>query len=99
MISHTESRKYIAVGLSLLFLTVVTVTVSRLNLALAAAVCVALLIATLKGSLVASFFMHLVCEKKAIYLLLLLTAFLLIALLGLVLLGRFDVYEGLKRVP
>ena len=98
MTSHTESKKYIVVGLALLLLTVMTVTVSRLNLGLALAIFIALSIATLKGSLVASFFMHLISEKKVIYILLLSTVLLFIILMGLILLGRFDVYKGLTRV-
>ena len=98
MTSHTESKKYIVVGLTLLLLTVMTVTVSRLNLGLALAIFIALLIATLKGSLVASFFMHLISERKVIYVLLLSTGFLFLILMGLILAARFDVYEGLKRV-
>ena len=94
-----ESKKYARVGLTLLFLTVLTVTVSRLNLGIALAIFIALLIATLKGSLVASFFMHLISEKKVIYALLLSTAFLFIILMGLILFGRSNVYEGLQRVP
>ena len=98
MTSHTESKKYVWVGLSLLFLTVVTVTVNRLNVGLALAISIALLIATLKGSLVASFFMHLLSEKRVIYVLLLSTVLLFIILMGLILAARFSVYEGLQRV-
>ena len=98
MTSHTESKKYGWVGLSLLLLTVMTVTVSRLNLGFALAIFVALLIATLKGSLVASCFMHLASEKKVIYLLLLFTVLFLVVMMGLILAGRFDVYKGMTRV-
>ena len=93
-----ESKKYVGVGLTLLLLTAITVAVRSLNVGLALAIFIALLIATLKGSLVASFFMHLLSEKKVIYILLLSTVFLFIVLLGLILLGRFDVYKGLQRV-
>ena len=98
MTSHTESKKYVWVGLTLLLLTAVTVAVRNLNLGIALAIFVSLLIATLKGSLVASFFMHLSSERKFISILLLSTVLLFIVLIGLILLGRFDVYEGLKRV-
>ena len=98
MTSHTESKKYIVVGLALLLLTVTTVAVRNLNLGIGLAVLIALSIATLKGSLVASFFMHLISEKKVIYVLLLSTAFLFIVLMVLILAARFDVYEGLTRV-
>ena len=59
-------RKYVLVFVALLALTVVTVTVSYLNLGLAGTITVALIIATIKGSLVASYFMHLISERKMI---------------------------------
>ena len=98
MTSHTESKKYVWVGFALFLLTAITVTVSRLNVGVALAIFIALLIATLKGSLVGSFFMHLVSEKKVIYILLLSTLLLFIILMGLILAGRFNVYEGLQHV-
>ena len=66
-------RIYIAVFIALALLTVATVWVSYLHLALIPAIAVALAIATFKGSLVASFFMHLSTEKKVIFAILLLT--------------------------
>ena len=47
------------------------------------AVTVALLVATVKGSLVACYFMHLISEKKLIYAVLALTAAFFAALLTL----------------
>jgi caa(3)-type oxidase subunit IV len=47
------------------------------------AVTVALLVATVKGTLVACYFMHLIAEKKLIYAVLVLTALFFIALLAL----------------
>lgn len=94
-----EAKKYIWVGLLLFLLTVVTVAARTLNVGLVLAIFIALLIATFKGSLVASFFMHLVSEKKAIYILLLSTTLLFVLMMGLILFGQFDVYKGLKRVP
>jgi caa(3)-type oxidase subunit IV len=44
---------------------------------------VALLVATIKGTLVACYFMHLISEKKLIYAVLALTAVFFIALLAL----------------
>ena len=94
-----ESKKYIGVGITLLLMTAVTVAARQLNLGIALAILVALMIATFKGSLVASFFMHLASEKKAIYILLLSTLFLFIVLIALILVGRSNVYEGLTHVP
>ena len=42
-----------------------------------------LIVATIKGSLVACYFMHLISEKKLIYAVLALTAFFFVALLAL----------------
>jgi len=94
-----ESKKYIGVGLTLFLLTAVTVAARQLNAGIALAICIALMIAIFKGSLVASFFMHLASEKKAIYILLLSTIFLFIIMIGFILIGRVNVYEGLSHVP
>ena len=60
-------RVYMAVFGALAVLTVVTVAVSYLHLATPRAIAVALLIATIKASLVAAYFMHLISEKKLIF--------------------------------
>ena len=59
-------RVYITVFVALMVLTIVTVAVSRVHLPVPQAVAVALLVATIKGSLVACYFMHLISEKKLI---------------------------------
>lgn len=66
-------KVYIAVFAALAFLTVVTVAVSYMKLPLLPAVAVALLIASIKGSLVAAFFMHLISERQIIFSILVLT--------------------------
>ena len=76
-------RVYITVFVTLMALTIVTVAVSRYHLPVPIAVSVALLVATIKGSLVACYFMHLISEKKLIYAVLALTAFFFAALLAL----------------
>ena len=76
-------RVYITVFVALMVLTLITVTVSYLDLSIPIAVTVALLIATIKGALVACYFMHLISEKKLIYAVLLLTAAFFAALLAL----------------
>ena len=74
-------RTYYKVGAALLVFTVITVAVNRLHLGVAAAITVALIIATMKGSMVASIFMHLSHEKKWIYGALILTVVFFIALI------------------
>ena len=76
-------RVYIIVFVALMALTIITVAISYLHLPLTIAVTVALLVATIKGSLVACYFMHLISEKKVIYAVLALTAFFFVALLAL----------------
>src|SRR5919198_5120857 len=76
-------RVYISVFVALMVLTIVTVAVSRFHLPVPIAVTVALLVAIVKGSLVACYFMHLISEKKLIYAVLALTAAFFVALLFL----------------
>lgn len=79
-------RTYIMVFVALMVLTVITVAVSLLDLSTGGAIAVALLIAGVKGSLVACYFMHLISERKLIYVVLLFTVFFFFAcLLGPVL--------------
>jgi cytochrome c oxidase subunit 4 len=76
-------RVYITVFVALMVLTIVTVAVSRLHLSVPVAVTVALLVAIVKGSLVACYFMHLISEKKLIYAVLALTVAFFVVLLAL----------------
>ncbi len=85
-----ETRVYVLVFVALAALTVVTVAVSYLHLSVGAAIAVALFIATIKGSLVAGFFMHLISERKLIYSVLILTVAFFIALMFLPLGGYLD---------
>jgi cytochrome c oxidase subunit 4 len=85
-------RVYITVFVALMALTIITVAISYLHLPLTLAVTVALLVATVKGSLVACYFMHLVSEKKLIYAVLALTAVFFVALLALPVVTVHDGY-------
>jgi cytochrome c oxidase subunit 4 len=58
---------YMKVGAALLVFTGITVGANRFHFGVPVAVTVALLIATMKGSMVASIFMHLSHEKKWVY--------------------------------
>ena len=61
-------RKYFMIGAALLVFTVITVAVNLVHLSsVALAVTVALIIACMKGSMVAAVFMHLSNERKWIY--------------------------------
>jgi cytochrome c oxidase subunit 4 len=84
-------RIYITVFVALMVLTIVTVAISRLHLSVPIAVTVAMVVAIIKGSLVACYFMHLISEKKLIYAVLAVTAFFFVALMAL---PSFTVHDG-----
>ncbi|MDO8461398.1 MAG: cytochrome C oxidase subunit IV family protein [Deltaproteobacteria bacterium] len=76
-----QVRIYISVFVALMAFTVITVGVSYLHLAVIPAIILALTIATIKGLLVAGYFMHLLSEKKLIYWVLILTLLFFVVLL------------------
>src|SRR6187549_1540176 len=76
-------KVYIIVFVALMALTIITVAIARVHLPVPIAVSVALFVATIKGSLVACYFMHLISEKKLILAVLVLTAVFFAALLAL----------------
>ncbi len=76
-------RVYLMVFAALAVLTVVTVGISYLHLPTTHAIAVAITVATVKASLVALYFMHLISEEKVILWLLCLCAAFLVALMVL----------------
>ncbi len=76
-------RVYVMVFVALAVLTVVTVALSYLHLPTALAITVAMVVATVKASLVAGYFMHLLSEEKVILWLLVLCAAFLVFLFAL----------------
>ena len=74
-------RTYLVIFAALAGLTLLTVAVSYLDVPTGTAIGIALLIASVKGSLVAMFFMHLLDERKAIYWILILTVFFFVVLM------------------
>jgi len=87
--------KYFVVGGLLFVFTAITVAVNQVHLAVPLAITVALIIATMKGSMVASIFMHLSHEKKWIYGSLILTVVFFIAL---ILLPNLTVSDTIGKV-
>jgi cytochrome c oxidase subunit 4 len=87
---HKSIRSYISVFVMLMVFTVITVGVSSFHLAVPLAIAVALIIATMKGSMVAGVFMHLSHERWAIYGTLLLTIVFFVVLLFLPVLAYLD---------
>jgi cytochrome c oxidase subunit IV len=86
--SHVKT--YWMIGAALYVFTVITVAVNQVHLAIPFAITVALIVATIKGSMVASVFMHLNHEKKWIYGSLILTVIGFIVLMSVPLLTTLD---------
>ena len=101
--STEEVKKHIAVYWKvfggLMVLTTLTVAVSYLSVAVPVAIGIALIIASVKGSMVASFFMHLTGERKMIFWALALTAAFWVFLMSLPLLGQWDQLGVPKTLP
>ena len=87
---NKQIKKYILVFIALLFLTFVTVAITRLEVSVPVAITLALIVASLKGTLVAGVFMHLFDEKRLIYITLALTVFFFIVLLLIPVLWDLD---------
>jgi cytochrome c oxidase subunit IV len=85
-------RIYITVFVALMVLTIITVLIARVHLPVPVAISVAMLVAIIKGALVACYFMHLISEKKLIYAVLALTLAFFIVLLALPALTHADGY-------
>ncbi|RPI55054.1 MAG: oxidase [Acidobacteria bacterium] len=90
--SHVKTY-YMVFG-ALMVLTGVTVGVSYLHLSVPLAITVALMVAIVKGSLVALFFMHLSNERKIIYWALALTVVFFIFVMFVPLLTNTDRIPG-----
>src|SRR5262245_36007879 len=93
-----EVKGYLIVFAALAGLTIVTVTVSYLHLQIKEAIAVALVIATVKASLVACYFMHLISEQKLIYAILILVACFFVGLMFLPVSQHVDVIFGSQFV-
>lgn len=88
MSDHTDDiakhvRGYLIIGGTLIVGTVLTVLASYVDLGHSWNIVLALVIATVKASLVALYFMHLISEKQMIYTVLAFTAFFFVGLMFL----------------
>lgn len=90
-------KTYWMIGGALFVLTVATVLLSHLEFPLPLTIVIGLAVATLKASLVAGFFMHLIDERKIIYWVLAITFIFFLALMILPLVTDLEVVEYLKR--
>jgi cytochrome c oxidase subunit 4 len=100
--SHDISKHvkvYVAVFVALLLGTILTVSMYYCHFdSMAVTISVALFIATVKASLVAGFFMHLISEKKAIYAILMATVFFFAGMMYLTVWSRGEMPKGTSYV-
>ena len=84
--------RYWVIGAALLVGTVLTVAMYYVHIpSVPATIAIALFIATVKGALVAGFFMHLISERKAIYAVMLATVFFFASMMYLILWHRAEI--------
>jgi cytochrome c oxidase subunit 4 len=83
-------RGYLIIGGTLIIGTILTVLASRIDLGHHWNIVLALVIATVKASLVALYFMHLISEKQMIYTVLSFTAFFFVGLMFLIIAASND---------
>ena len=81
---------YVKVFIALAILTLVTVAVSYLKVSFIEAFFIAMLVASIKGSLVLGFFMHLITEKQMIIWILVATVVSLLILMFIPLISLTD---------
>src|SRR5580765_6233078 len=90
--SHDISKHvkvYVGVFVALLLGTILTVAMYYQHFnSVAVTIAIALFIASVKASLVAGFFMHLISEKKAIYAILVATVFFFVGMMFLTVWSR-----------
>ena len=89
-------QTYIVVFIALALLTAITVFVSTLDLRPTQAIVVAVFVASIKASLVALYFMHLISEKKVIFVMLFIAAVFFVVLMGLPVITETQVHSWLK---
>ena len=85
-----QVKTYIVIFITLMALTFVTVAISRIHLPAPAAIALALVVASVKGGLVAGYFMHLISERKLIWWVLWFTISCFIAVLLLPVVTHLD---------
>jgi len=85
-------RTYLTIGGALLVFTVITVAANYLHLPVPAAITLALIIASIKASMVAAVFMHLNHEKQWVYGALILTVAFFIVLMSVPMFTTMDTF-------
>ena len=88
---HQQIKNYVIIFGLLMILSVVTVLLSSLQVQVGFGVALALIVAGIKGSLVAGIFMHMFTEKiSVVNLVLIFSGIFFLVMIGLILFGYFD---------
>ena len=97
--THQQVKTYSIIFAALLVLTVITVLLSKVQLPVALGVLLALIVAGIKGTLVAGIFMHMFSEKlSAVNIVLIFSAIFFLVMIGLILFGYFDSFVMARAV-
>ena len=89
---RTQVRSYMMIGAALFVFTVITVAVNQIHLAVPMAITVALIVATIKGTMVAAVFMHLNHERKWIY------GALILTVIGFLILMTVPIFTNMDHI-
>jgi caa(3)-type oxidase subunit IV len=92
-------RTYLMIGGALLVFTVITVAANYLHLPVPAAITLALIIASIKASMVAAVFMHLNHEKQWVYGALILTVAFFVVLMSVPMFTTMDTFGKHVTAP
>jgi caa(3)-type oxidase subunit IV len=87
-----QVRTYMMIGAALFVFTVITVLVNQIHLSVPLAITVALIVATIKGSMVAAVFMHLNHERMWIY------GALVLTVIGFLILMTVPMFTGMDHI-
>ena len=87
-----QVRTYMMIGAALFVFTVITVAVNQIHLSVPYAITLALIIATMKGSMVAAVFMHLNHERIWIY------SALVLTVIGFVILMLVPLFTNMDHI-
>ena len=88
---HEQIRNYFIIFGTLLVFTAITVLLSKVELPIVLGVVLALIVAGIKGTLVAGIFMHMFSERiPVVNIVLISAAVFFLVMIGLILFGYFD---------
>ena len=95
---QAEVRRYLVVSIELVSLTAIAVCIKFLHLSMGLSIFLTLSLSIIQAGLSACYFMHLISEKKVIFMVLIMTLSVFVGF-GLFFLGHYSLPEGSTYVP